>query len=106
MYSKPSLTRCLQKLGSKLAEACDAINKLDPLEYKEVAKGRFLHEANRIVQKWNYKYPDNENDIERMHHMAYAANIRRDGSEYKSPGTGVTYTWIENLSVKILLTDC
>ncbi|RFN49669.1 gtpase slip-gc, partial [Fusarium flagelliforme] len=93
-----------QKLGSKLAEACDAINKLDPLEYKEVAKGRFLHEANRIVQKWNYKYPDNENDIERMHHSAYAANLRRDGSEYKSPGTGVTYTWIENLAAPILKT--
>ncbi|KAL3600183.1 hypothetical protein FPOAC2_04414 [Fusarium poae] len=92
------------KMGAKLAEACIQIYKLDPLEHKDIAKRRFLGKAQRIVQKWGYKYPDRENDVERMVHSTYAANLRRNGAEYKSVGVGVTYTWIENLAAPILKT--
>ncbi|XEV04322.1 hypothetical protein FSHL1_009609 [Fusarium sambucinum] len=92
------------KMGAKLAEACIEIYKLDPLEHKGIAKNRFLGKAQRIVQKWAYKYPDLENNVERMVFSTYAANLRRNGTEYKSLGVGVTYTWIENLAAPILKT--
>ncbi|KAJ4009644.1 hypothetical protein NW752_009231 [Fusarium irregulare] len=93
-----------KKLGSKLAEACTEINKLDPVEHKDRAKKRFLREACRIVQKWGYKFPDIENNVEKMHFCTYGANIRRMGRTYRSAGSGVTYTWIENLAAPILKT--
>ncbi|KAF0637775.1 hypothetical protein FPSE5266_09531 [Fusarium pseudograminearum] len=92
-----------QKMGSKLAEACSEIYKLDPLEQKDRAKRRFLREAQRIVQKWGHKYPDDENNVDKMAYGTYAANLRRNGSTFTS-GFGVTYTWIENLAAPILKT--
>ncbi|RGP59817.1 GTPase slip-gc [Fusarium sporotrichioides] len=94
----------LKKLRSKLTEACSEIQKLDPLEHKDRAKRRFLREAQRIVQKWEYKYPDRENNIERMAFGTHAAIVRRMGTQYKSKRSGVTYTWIENLATPILKT--
>ncbi|OBS23368.1 hypothetical protein FPOA_03917 [Fusarium poae] len=93
-----------ERLGSKLAEACGEIKKLDPLEHRDRAKRRFLREAQRIVQKWAHKYPDDENSVEKMGWSTYLANIRRNGSTYKSWGVGVTYNWIENLAAPVLKT--
>ncbi|CAF3487534.1 unnamed protein product [Fusarium graminearum] len=92
------------RLGSKLAEACIEIRKLDPLERKDRAKKRFLGEAQRIVQKWAHKYPDVENSVDKMGWSTYVACIRRNGSTFKSPSIGVTYNWIENLAAPILKT--
>jgi hypothetical protein len=62
-----------------------------------------MREGQRIVQKWAYKYPDIENDVEKMHFCTYGANIRRMGATYRNITNGVTYTWIENLSVAFSL---
>ncbi|QPC58119.1 hypothetical protein HYE67_000350 [Fusarium culmorum] len=80
------------------------IRKLDPLEHKDRAKKRFLGEAQRIVQKWAHKYPDVENNVDKMGWSTYVACIRRNGSTFKSPRIGVTYNWIENLAAPILKT--
>ncbi|KAF5571882.1 GTPase SLIP-GC [Fusarium pseudoanthophilum] len=90
------------KLSATLSQACDEIQRLDPLERKERAKKRFLKEANTIVQKWGYKFPDVEHDVEKMHWCTYAANLTRDGSTFKSHTTGVTYNWMEHLTAPIM----
>ncbi|KAF4338652.1 GTPase SLIP-GC [Fusarium beomiforme] len=94
----------LHQLSTTLSNSCDEIQKLDPLERKDHARKRFLKDANRIVQKWGYKYPDIENDVEKMHWCTYAANLSRDGSKFKSHATGVTYTWMEHLVAPIMKT--
>ncbi|KAG9499701.1 hypothetical protein J7337_008160 [Fusarium musae] len=91
-----------QKLGATLRESCAAIQRLNPLELKDEAKQRFLDEALRIVQKWSYKFPDDEHNIERMHWCTYMANLNRDGLKFSSYATGVTYTWMEHLVEPIM----
>ncbi|KAF5965973.1 hypothetical protein FBULB1_11949 [Fusarium bulbicola] len=90
------------KLGATLHESCTAIQRLNPLELKDDATQRFLAEALRIVQKWSYKYPDDEHSIDRMHWCTYMANLNRDGSRFSSYATGVTYTWMEHLVEPIM----
>ncbi|KAF9771618.1 hypothetical protein IL306_010737 [Fusarium sp. DS 682] len=85
-------------LSTTLSQACDEIQKLNPLERKDRSKKKYLKDAPRIVQKWGYKFPDVENDVDKMHWCTYAANLSRDGSKFKSHATGVTYTWMEHLS--------
>ncbi|WZH49307.1 Dynamin_N domain-containing protein [Fusarium acuminatum] len=92
-----------RKLSSKLKEACDLIEKLDPLERKPQAMKKFLANSYRIVLRWGYKFPEVENDVQKMHFGTYAANIRRNGAKYTSFSTPrVTYTWMENLGAPIL----
>jgi hypothetical protein len=98
------LTNFVQKLSSKLKEACDLIEKLDPLERKPQAMKKFLANSYRIVLRWGYKFPEVENDVQKMHFGTYAANIRRNGAKYTSFSTPrVTYTWMENLSVLLFI---
>jgi hypothetical protein len=97
------LTNFIQKLSSKLKEACELVQRLDPLERKPQAMKRFIAEGYRIVLRWGYKFPEIENDVEKMHFCTYAANIRRNGAKYTSFSTPrVTYTWMENLSVTLV----
>ncbi|KAM0351869.1 hypothetical protein ACHAPU_002382 [Fusarium lateritium] len=93
------------KLSSKLKEACDLIEKLDPLERKALAMKKFLAQGYRIALRWAYKYPDVENDVEKMHWCTYAANIRRNGAKFTSFSIPrVNYTWMETLASPLMKT--
>ncbi|RGP63852.1 GTPase slip-gc [Fusarium longipes] len=91
-----------KSMGSKLSETCSEINKLDPIAQGHKAKKKFLQEAPGIVQRWAYKYPDHDGNVEKLHYATHDAILRRDGSLYTSPSSGITYTWNENLVAPII----
>ncbi|KAF5611203.1 GTPase SLIP-GC [Fusarium subglutinans] len=97
----------MKKLSTTLSEASDQIKKLDPLERRQHALKNFLEEAPRIVQKWSYKFPDEVNNVERMHWATYAANISRNGTKFRSHAPPrVTYTWMDHLAEPVMKTIC
>jgi hypothetical protein len=44
--------------------------------------------AVEAANRWSYKYPDDPNSAEKIHHAVYDAIIKRDGGPYQSGGAG------------------
>ncbi|KAF5023216.1 hypothetical protein F66182_4724 [Fusarium sp. NRRL 66182] len=86
------------ELGLHLSNAITEIQLLDPLVDRKEASKAFGNKALTIGQGFCHKYPREKNNMELMAWNTYHAIISRNGRTYTSLGTGITYSWIEDLS--------
>ncbi|KPM39609.1 hypothetical protein AK830_g6943 [Neonectria ditissima] len=93
---------CEEKLKMMFAHWSSQIQAIEPLGESSSARARFNTEATRTAARWSYKYPKDMASIEKMHWVTYQAILVRGGNPFTSKGTGVTYTWLENLATPLL----
>ncbi|KAF4979110.1 hypothetical protein FZEAL_4600 [Fusarium zealandicum] len=91
----------LQRINDMFATYAHEIKTMDPLaERKRSAITRFSKDSRKIVERWIYKYPEDECRVEKLAWRTHEAILRRGGNVFTSNGqTTITYAWLEELQV-------
>ena len=81
---------------------CDEVDKLNPLEGKEINLQKCSEQCVVTVERWANKNPNDENRYSpRMSWQTYQANLNRGGVRFTGSGRNAfTYDWLESLWVQ------